>query len=120
MLWRDQRTAELIRVEIAKIITSELADPKLGFVTVIGVKVTKDLKKAFVYVSVIGDDAKKKESVEHLEHARNYIRGLLRRRIVLRYLPEIHFEYDRLFEQEQRVSQLLSELHATEEPKGNP
>ena len=103
-----------MRDEIAKIITTELADPKLGFVTVVGVKMTKDLKRAMVYVSVMGDDKKQKESLEHLTRARNYIRTLLKSRVVMRYLPELVFKFDTLLAQEERVAQLLSEIHAAE------
>jgi ribosome-binding factor A len=111
MLHRDKRAAELIRAEVAKIINNELADPKLGFVTVIGTRLTKDLKRAIVFVSVIGDAAKKAESVAHLERAKGRIRHLLAERIVMRYLPEISFEYDTLLDQEERVAELLAELH---------
>ena len=116
MLHRDKRAAEVIRAEVAKIIQSELTDPKLGFVTVVGVKLTKDLKRAIVFVSVIGDADKKKETVEHLEHARGHIRSLLRHRVVMRYLPDLHFEYDTLLDQEERIAELIAELHRDDKP----
>jgi ribosome-binding factor A len=119
MIHRDRRAAELVQAEIAKIITSELADPKLGFVTVIGVKLTRDLKNGVVYVSVLGDEQKKKETLDHLNNARGHIRSLLRHRVLMRYLPEIRFEYDSLFEQEQRVSELISEIHSAEHPESD-
>jgi len=111
MLHRDRRAAETIRAEVAKIIALELADPKLGFVTVVGVKLTKDLKRANVFVSVMGDDEQKKVTVEHLERARGHIKRLLRHRITMRYMPEIHFEYDTLLAQELRIAELIAELH---------
>jgi ribosome-binding factor A len=115
MLHRDRRAAELLQAEIAKIITSELSDPKLGFTTVIGVKLSGDFKIAHVYVSVIGDDKKKKETLDHLNNARGHVRSLLSHRVVMRYMPEIQFEYDTLFDQEQRVSELLNQIHAEEQ-----
>ena len=115
MLHRDRRAAELLQAEVAKIITSELADPKLGFVTVLGVKLSGDFKIAHVYVSVIGDEAKRKETLEHLTNARGHIRSLLSHRVTMRYMPEINFEYDSLFEQEQRVTELIKQIHAEEE-----
>jgi ribosome-binding factor A len=114
MLHRDRRAAEVIRAEVAKIITSELTDPNLGFVTVVGVKITKDLKRAVIFISVIGDAEKKKLTLEHLEHAKGHIRSLLRHRVTMRYLPDLHFEHDTLFEQERRVSELIDELHRSE------
>ena len=76
MLYRDKRVAEALRSEIAKIITTELADPNLGFVTVVGVRLAKDLKKATVYVTVIGDEPKQKLTIDHLERAR---KGFIKR-----------------------------------------
>jgi ribosome-binding factor A len=118
MLHRERRVAETLRSEIARIITSELADPKLGFVTVVGVKLTKDLKTARVYVSVLGDEPKRQETVAHLNKARGHIKHLLKNRIVVRYLPELNFEYDALLAQEERISELINELHRDEQPGG--
>jgi len=118
MLYRDKRVAEALRSEIAKIITTELADPNLGFVTVVGVRLAKDLKRATVFVSVIGDDKKKKLTVDHLERAKGHIKSRLAGRIVLRYMPDIHFEYDELLAQEERISEILAKMHK-EEPTKN-
>jgi ribosome-binding factor A len=119
MLYRDKRVAEALRSEIAKIITFELADPNLGFVTVVGVRLAKDLKHATVYVSVIGDEPKKKLTVDHLERARGYIKNRLADRIVLRYMPDIHFRFDELLAQEERISEVISQLHREETPGKN-
>jgi len=119
MLYRDKRVAEALRAEIARIITTELADPNLGFVTVIGVRLAKDMKKATVYVSVMGDEKVRKLTVDHLERAKGYIKTLLKDRIVLRYLPDIHFRYDELLAQEERISEIISELHKEEVPKSD-
>lgn len=120
MLHRDRRVAELIRGEVAKIIVNELADPHLGFVTVIAAKLTKDLKRATIYVSVIGDDKQQQLTLEHLQHARGHIRNLLRHRIMMRYLPDIEFELDTLMMQEQRVAELIAEIHRQELPPVEP
>lgn len=117
MLHRNERAAELIKEQVAGIITRDLADPKLGFVTIVGVRMTKDLKRAIIFVSVIGDDAKRKETMAHLKKAAGYIRGQLAHRVTLRYTPELSFEYDTLLEQEQRVGELLRSIHAAEDEK---
>lgn len=119
MLYRDKRVAEALRSEIAKIITTELADPNLGFVTVVGVRLARDLKQATVYVTVIGDEPKQKLTVEHLERARGHIKSRLADRVVLRYMPDIHFKFDDLLAQEERISEVISELHREETPGGN-
>jgi ribosome-binding factor A len=119
MLYRDKRVAEALRSEIAKIITTELADPNLGFVTVVGVRLARDLKQATVYVSVIGDDPKKKLTVDHLQRAKGYIKSRLADRIVLRYMPDIHFKFDELLAQEERISEVISKLHRGEASTNN-
>jgi ribosome-binding factor A len=116
MLHRNERAAELMKEEIARIIREDLADPNLGFVTVVGVRMTKDLKRAVVFVSVIGEEAKRRETITHLRKAAGHIRSVLASRIILRYMPEITFEYDTLLAQEQRISELISELHKAEQP----
>jgi ribosome-binding factor A len=122
MLHRNERAAELMKEAIAQIIREELADPKLGFITVVGVRMAKDLKRAVVFVSVIGDEAKRKETLDHLKKASGHIKNLLKTRVVLRYMPEIQFEYDTLLAQEQRISELISELHRAEsdQPASEP
>jgi ribosome-binding factor A len=120
MVYRDRRAAEMIRTEVAKIIASELADPHLGFVTVVGVKLTKDLKRAIVFISVMGDEVQRRETVNHLERARGHVKNLLRHRITMRYMPEIHFEYDTLLAQEARISELIADLHRNESPATAP
>jgi ribosome-binding factor A len=85
-------------------------------VTVVGVRLTKDRKKATVFVSVIGDEKIRKLTVDHLERAKGHIKCLLKDRVALRYMPDIHFEYDTLLAQEERISEILSELHKEEPP----
>jgi ribosome-binding factor A len=86
-------------------------------VTVVGVRLAKDLKRATVYVSVMGDEKIRKLTIDHLERAKGHIKTLLKDRIVLRYLPDIHFRYDELLAQEERISEIISELHKEAAPK---
>jgi ribosome-binding factor A len=79
------------------------------------VKVTRDLRHARVFVSVLGDDAERSSTMEGLRSATPFLRSELGRQMRLRYLPELVFELDRSPEVAQRVEQLLKKLHEQED-----
>ena len=81
-----------------------MKDPRVGFTTVMDVRTSPDLRHARVYVSVLGDEEDKQETVGVLQRARGYLRARLGRDITLKYLPELHFELDRTLEQAARIS----------------
>jgi len=110
MQHRDKRVADAIKDVVAEIVTNELSDPNIGFVTVTRCHITRDLKEATVYFTVLGDDARRKLAMEHLAHATGFIRHRLGQRIKLRYLPELTFRLDELLAQEMRVSELLAQI----------
>ena len=87
-----------------------LKDPRIGFVTVTGVKTTADLKEATVYVSVLGGEAKLQRTLEGLEHARGLLQARINRELRLRRTPQLTFEYDPSVERGVRMTQLIDEL----------
>ncbi|MFC1694329.1 30S ribosome-binding factor RbfA [Candidatus Latescibacterota bacterium] len=91
---RSERVSELIHREISVIIDQELRDSRIGMVTVTSVDMSKDLKNAKVYVSVLGDEDEIKLTVSILNSASNFIRVKVGERAVLKYLPTITFFYD--------------------------
>jgi ribosome-binding factor A len=97
---------ELQRI-LSTLITQELKDPRLGFVTVTRVEASDDLHKCKVFVSVIGDRERASESFEALRHAARFLRGELGRRIDLRHTPELTFVEDRSTEQAIALAQEL-------------
>ena len=108
--WRPESVGRQIQEIISEIIHRRLKDPRLGFVTVTGVKVTRDLKTAKVYVSVMGDDESKDKSLETLSHALPFVRKELGRRIRLRHTPEVLFEHDDSIQRGSRIDRLLEDL----------
>ena len=84
---RIQRVNQLIREEISHLVQRELKDPRLGFVTVTEVDVSKDLRTAKVYVSVLGPESDWQGSLQALESARGFIRSWLVPRLRLRAVP---------------------------------
>ena len=76
------------------ILQREFKDPRLGFVTVTNVRLSKDLSMAKVSFSCLGDTKERERSQEALDHAAGYIRGLIKKRFRLKVIPVIHFRYD--------------------------
>jgi ribosome-binding factor A len=106
---RPERLAEQIKEEVSLIIAGEVEDPRVGFVTVTDARLTPDLKHAKIYVSVMGDEAEKKESMAALKHAAGFIRTQLGATLRMRRTPELHFVYDETTETAARIEELLSE-----------
>lgn len=103
---KEERIVALIRKNIADIIQFELHNPKLGFVTVPEVKVTKDISYAKVYVSFIKPE-QVKDGMEVLEHAKGFIRTSLAKKMDTRRIPELIFILDEGFQREERITELL-------------
>ena len=107
---RVERIAEQIREEVSQILSTEVADPGVGLVTVTRVKVTADLSFARVYWTIIGDAAQRKETTKALARAASYVRRLLSERLTLRRSPEVQFQFDQSVAAQDRVEQILHEL----------
>jgi len=106
---RPERLAEGIREEVARIVASELKDPRLGFVTITRVEVTHDLGHARVLVGVLGGEAERERSLAALRGAAGFVRREIGRRLRIRIVPEIEFRYDKGIEATDRVARLLQE-----------
>jgi ribosome-binding factor A len=118
MQHRDKRVADAIKDAVAKIVLSELSDPKIGFVTVTRCHISRDLKNATVYFSILGDEATQKQSFEHLQGARGYIRRRLGQMVMFRALPELRFALDDMLAHEMHINEIISDLHKNEPPDG--
>jgi ribosome-binding factor A len=99
-----------LREEISSIIQQEIKDPGIGFITILDVRMTEDLKYAKVLYSVYGSEEEKVKTVEALRRAKGYIKHLLGARIKLRYMPELAFVLDTEQEKLARIDELLKHL----------
>ena len=106
---RSQRVSDLLRQEIADIIMRKVKDPRLGFVTVTGVKITEDLKAAHVFVSVLKEE-EKENALEILNSARNFIRSEVANRVRMKTIPSIDFRIDESIGYGDRIEKLLRDL----------
>ena len=109
---RSQRVASQMQKELALILQREVKDPRLGFITVNEVVLSKDLAVAKVFITVLNsqDEASKKANVDVLNDMSAFIRHELAKRMRLRHISELHFHYDHSFDTGMRVSALLQEL----------
>ena len=101
------RVGEALREEIETLVEGELADPRIGLVSVTAVHVADDGRSAEVWVNVEGDDTEADSSLEGLEAAKEYIRHELVERLRIRRAPELYFRLDRAEQDKARVEQLL-------------
>lgn len=111
---RVGRVGEQIKKELSQILQTELKDPRIGFVTVTGVEVTNDLSQAKVYLSVLGSEEQKEETLKALAKGQGFIRTELGRRIRLRYTPELIFKFDTSIEYGSHIEKLLQQINREE------
>jgi len=107
---RAERIADLIRRELGGLLEREVKDPRVGFVTVTHVDVTRDLHNARVAVTVLGEESQPKETLKGLAAAHGFLRHELAQRLGLRYTPELEFYIDRTLESEQHIEELLRQI----------
>ncbi|MGB8957361.1 MAG: 30S ribosome-binding factor RbfA [Tumebacillaceae bacterium] len=107
---RVGRVGEQIKKEIVDIVRSEIKDPRVGFVTIMDVEPSGDLQHATIFVSVLGKDEQRKETMEALQKAAGFIRSEVGRRIRLRRTPELHFKLDTSLDYSSRISEVLRDI----------
>ncbi len=108
---RPQRLALQIQQEVSMMIFRNMKDRRIGFVTVTGVQMNPDLRHARIFVSIMGSESEKKESLDTLNHASGWIRHELGQRIRMKFLPEIVFQMDTSQEYGEHIDRLIDEIH---------
>jgi ribosome-binding factor A len=92
-------------------ISRDMKDRRVGFVTVTGVQLSPDLRHARIFISLMGSEEEKKESLETLNHATGWVRHELGQRIRTKFLPEIVFQMDTSQEYGEHIDRLIDEIH---------
>jgi ribosome-binding factor A len=106
---RMRRVNAAVR-EVLSETVGELKDPRIGFVTVTGVETSPDLRTARVYVSVLGSERKRENTLAGLEAAHGVLQARIARELRMKRTPQLTFEYDDSVERGVRISQLIDEL----------
>ena len=104
---RMRRVDEAMREVLSAAITSELKDPRVGFVTVTSVDTAPDLRHARVYVSVLGTDSKRRRSLDGLRSAHGYLQRRVADELHLKHTPTLDFVYDDTADRAERIAELL-------------
>ncbi len=112
---RIEKVNQLMKREISIILQQEFQDPKLMFVTVISVDVSRDLRSAVVYYSFLGDDQRGQAIAKTLDQLSSYIRKLIGQRVRLRYTPQFRFVVDKSIEYGARIEKTFREIHEQSE-----
>lgn len=108
---RTGRVGEQIKKELSQILQTELKDPRIGFVTITGVDVTGDLSQAKVFLSVMGSEQQREDTLKALARAKGFIRTEIGKRIRLRTVPELIFQIDTSIEYGSRIQELIHKIH---------
>jgi ribosome-binding factor A len=109
MSGRMRRVNEAVR-EVLSEAVGDLKDPRIGFVTVTGVRTSNDLRQATVYVSVLGSERKRAATLRGLDSSRGLLQARLNRELHLKRTPQLTFEYDPTVERGVKLTQLIDEL----------
>jgi len=113
---RMPRVDELLREEISTHISRSVSDPRLGFVTVVGVETSPDLRHAKVFISAIGTEEQRMASLSALRSATPYLRTVIAKSLRIRRVPVLHFELDAATERGSRIQQLLGSIERGDDP----
>jgi len=113
---RPDRVGDQIRQEVTLLLMREVHDPGIGFVTVTHVEVTRDLQLARVFYTTMGTEKERRETERALARALPFLRRQVGERIGLRRVPTLQFVFDKAVETQERVEQLLREIHEQEPP----
>ena len=117
MKQRASRVAEELRKIISQILLEDLAEPRLGFLTITHIEVTDDLRFARVYYSVLGDKEQKEAAAEAIEEQSKYIRRLAVERINMKFAMEIKFELDSSIDHNFKIDTILKKIKSEDEKK---
>src|SRR5438270_9957682 len=105
---RMRRVDEAVRAVLSDAIATDLKDPRVGFVTVTGVKTSPDLRYARVYGSVLGSEPEREQSMEGLASAQGYLQARVARELNLKHTPALTFRYDESIDHGMRITELLA------------
>ncbi len=114
---RPDRIGDQLRMELSDLLAREVHDPGIGFVTLTSVQVSPDLSHARVYFTTLGQGQARRQTERALERAAPFLRRQIGRRLRLRRVPEFHFVFDESIGAQDRVEQLLREIHEHEQER---
>lgn len=117
---RVKRLNSLLKEVLSEVIMSEVKDPRMApLVTVTSVDITNDLHYAKVYISVIGTEKQRRETLEALESAAGFIGVNASKKVVMRYFPSLTFKLDTTADDQMKIDALLEKIHQEESKRSH-
>ena len=116
---RPERVAQMVQQLLGEAFARGMRDPRIGFVTITGVKMSPDLREARVYWAVHGDAEQRKHTAKGLDSARGFVRHEIGSALKLRVVPDVHFSYDEAIDRGDRIERLLREVHEADEQRSS-
>lgn len=114
---RPERVAHMVQHLLGERITRGMRDPRVGLVTITGVKMSPDLREARVYWTVHGDATQRAHTAKGLQNARGWLRREIAVELKLRVVPDLHFTYDEAIDRGERIEQLIRQVHEEEDAR---
>ena len=111
---RRARLESLLKREIASVVTTELRDPRIGFVTITRCELTPDLQQVTAFYTIYGDNDARKAAARALSGAAPYVQGHYAKAVRMRHLPRLRFEYDRNEDRRNEMDALIARARATD------
>ena len=117
---RPSRVADQIRGEIGQMLARDVHDPGIGFVTITRVQVSADLQQARIFYTALGDEKARRDSARALDRAAPFLRRQIGARLRLKRVPELKFLYDESIAGQDRIEQILHDIHAADRNDSDP
>ncbi len=115
---RVERLNSLLKEVISEVVTREVRDPRMApLITITSVDITADLRHAKVYISVIGTQQQKEQTLQALQSAAGFVAILASKKVVMRYFPALTFKLDDSAEKHIRIETLLGKIHKEQQSR---
>lgn len=114
---RADRVKQLLQQEVSRILQFDMKDPRVKLLSVTAVTLTSDLREAKIFVSSLDPGVEPQACLAVLRRAVGYIRGELGRRMTLRFVPALTFQFDDSLDRQERILSLIDEIHHDEEDR---
>jgi ribosome-binding factor A len=114
---RPERVAQMVQHLLGELFARGMRDPRIGLVTITGVKMSPDLREARVFWTVHGDSEQRKHTGRGLQNARGFLRHEIGVQLKLRVTPELRFTYDEAIDRGERIEQLIRQVHDEEQTR---
>ena len=116
---RPERVGQMVQQLLGELFARGMSDPRLGLVTITGVKMSPDLREARIYWTVHGDAEQRKHTEKGLQTARGFLRREIGAQLKLRLVPNLHFQYDEAIDRGERIEQLVRQIHSGDSGEGD-